>query len=212
MASASLGDDGSCGCCARQRRLYIVLSSSANDTCSAASPAERLTSLKICRKGASSFSALRFKLALSCRRWLCSNWSLYVLISTQAWCFSCPSLSYPAMSCPAFSAPPTRDALIPTHTKQYISTTRWATQLNWTQLTQLNSVYSQVSRVFVYDVTTYKLSHLGHYVHWKTWVEFSWVQLSGVELCHYKHPFKESVGRLWRVCNTQVLTRLHRAI
>ena len=98
MASASLGDDGSCGC-ARRRRLYIVLSSSANDTCSAAaSPAERLTSLKICRKGASSSSALRFKLALSCRRWLCSNWPLYVLISTQAWCFSCPSLFCPAKS------------------------------------------------------------------------------------------------------------------
>ena len=50
--------------------VCIVLSSSANDTCSAASPAERLTSLKICRKGASSSSALRFKLALSCRRWI----------------------------------------------------------------------------------------------------------------------------------------------
>ena len=38
---------------------------------------------------------------------LCSNWPLYVLISTQAWRFSCPSLScpaLPAMSCPAFSA------------------------------------------------------------------------------------------------------------
>jgi len=44
-----------------------------------------------------------------------------------------------------------------------------ATQLNSTQLTQLNSVQpisaKQVSRVIVYDVTTYKLSQLGHYVH-----------------------------------------------
>ena len=40
-----------------------------------------------------------------------------------------------------------------------------ATQLNSTQLTQLNSVYSQVSSVFVYDVMTYKLTQLGHYVH-----------------------------------------------
>ena len=36
------------------------------------------------------------------------------------------------------------------------------TQLNWPTWT----AYSQVSRVFVYDVTTYKLSQLGHYVHW----------------------------------------------
>ena len=44
-----------------------------------------------------------------------------------------------------------------------------ATQPNSTQLTQLNSVQpiseKQVSRVFVYDVMTYKLSQLGHYVH-----------------------------------------------
>jgi len=44
-----------------------------------------------------------------------------------------------------------------------------ATQLNSTQLTQLNSVQpisaKQVRRVFVYDVMTYKLSQLGHYVH-----------------------------------------------
>jgi len=44
-----------------------------------------------------------------------------------------------------------------------------ATQLNSTQLTQLNSIQpisaKQVSRVFVHDVTTYKLSELGHYVH-----------------------------------------------
>jgi len=51
-----------------------------------------------------------------------------------------------------------------------------ATQLNSTQLTQLNSVQpisaKQVSRVFVYDVINGTL----------TWVEFSWV-----ELCRYKH-------------------------
>jgi len=44
-----------------------------------------------------------------------------------------------------------------------------ATQPNSTQLTQLNSVQpisaKQVSRVFVYDVMTYKVSQLGHYVH-----------------------------------------------
>ena len=67
-----------------------------------------------------------------------------------------------------------------------------ATQLNWTQLnwTQLNSTqlnwpswtgYSQVSRVFVYDVITYKLSQL-------LFTLSSWVQLSWVELCRYKHP------------------------
>jgi len=39
----------------------------------------------------------------------------------------------------------------------------------YSDTTQLNcpsgTAYSQVSRVFVYDVTTYKLSQLGHYVH-----------------------------------------------
>ena len=48
----------------------------------------------------------------------CSNWPLYVLISIQAWCFSCPSLSCPAMSCPAFSAPP----IYNTCSTQYCST------------------------------------------------------------------------------------------
>jgi len=61
-----------------------------------------------------------------------------------------------------------------------------ATQLNWTQLnwTQLNwpgwTAFSQVSRVFVCDVTTYKLSQLLFTL--SSWVEFSWV-----ELCRYKH-------------------------
>jgi len=37
-----------------------------------------------------------------------------------------------------------------------------STELNWPSWT----AYSQVSRVFVYDVMTYKLNQLGHYVHW----------------------------------------------
>jgi len=61
-----------------------------------------------------------------------------------------------------------------------------ATQLNSTQLnsTELNwpswTAYSQVSRVFVYDVTTYKLS-LWVNCCLRCRVEFSWVQL-----CRYK--------------------------
>ena len=45
------------------------------------------------------------------------------------------------------------------------------TELNWPSWT----AYSQVSRVFVYDVTTYKLSQL-------SFTLSSWVQLSSVEL------------------------------
>ena len=44
----------------------------------------------------------------------------------------------------------------------FIATQLNSTQLNWRSWT----AYSQASRVFVYDVTTYKLSQLGHYVHW----------------------------------------------
>ena len=67
-----------------------------------------------------------------------------------------------------------------------------ATQLNcWTQ-TELNwsswTSYSQVSRVFVYDVTTYKLSQLLFTL--SSWVQLSSVQLSWVELCHYKRALK----------------------
>ena len=44
----------------------------------------------------------------------------------------------------------------------FIATQLNSTQLNWPSWT----AYSQVSHVFVYDVTTYKLSQPGHYVHW----------------------------------------------
>ena len=50
-----------------------------------------------------------------------------------------------------------------------------STQLNWPSWT----AYSQVSRVFVYDVTTYKLIQL-------LFTLSSWVQFSSVELCRYK--------------------------
>ena len=47
-----------------------------------------------------------------------------------------------------------------------------ATQLNSTQLNRFSwTAYSQVSRVFVYDVTTYKLSQLL----FTSWVQLSWV-------------------------------------
>jgi len=80
----------------------------------------------------------------------------------------------------------------------FITTQLNSTQLNWTQLTQLNSVQpisaKQVSRGFVYDVMSYKLSQLGHYVHW--WVTVVHAvnvsttrrRASWVELCRYKHP------------------------
>ena len=59
------------------------------------------------------------------------------------------------------------------------------TQLSWPSWT----AYSQVSRVFVYDVMTYKLS-----------------QLSWVELCRYKHPFR-CVFATTRYTNTRSLYR-----
>jgi len=50
------------------------------------------------------------------------------------------------------------------------------TELNWTELNWPSwTAYSQVSRVFVYDVTTHKLSQL-------LFTLSSWVQLSSVEL------------------------------
>jgi len=57
----------------------------------------------------------------------------------------------------------------------FIATQLNSTQLNWASWT----AYSQVSRVFVYDVTTYKLSQL-------LFTLSSWV-----ELCRYKHPFTD---------------------
>ena len=54
----------------------------------------------------------------------------------------------------------------------FIATQLNSTELNWPSWT----AYSQVSRVFVYDVTTYKLSQL-------LFTLSSWV-----ELCRYKHP------------------------
>jgi len=57
------------------------------------------------------------------------------------------------------------------------------TELNWTELNWPSwTAYSQVSRVFVYDVTTHKLSQL-------LFTLSSWVQLSWVELCRYKRAF-----------------------
>jgi len=43
-----------------------------------------------------------------------------------------------------------------------------ATQLNSTQLNSADPDEQRTAKsvVFVYDVTTYKLSQLGHYVHW----------------------------------------------
>ena len=71
------------------------------------------------------------------------------------------------------------------------------TQLNWTQLNQLNSVQPSQS-CFVYDVMTYKLSQL-LFTLWtcrQLDVELSSVEFSWVELCRYKHPFswKRHVG------------------
>jgi len=77
-----------------------------------------------------------------------------------------------------------------------------ATQLNWTELnsTQLNwpswTAYSQVSRVFVYDFTTYKLSQL-------LFTLSSWVQW--VELCRYKRALKLSVSRHLNSCVKSVI-------
>ena len=71
----------------------------------------------------------------------------------------------------------------------FIVTQLNSTQLNWTYLnsTELNwpswTAYSQVSRVFVYDVMTYKQSQL-------LFTLSSWVQLSSVELCRYKRAFR----------------------
>jgi len=63
----------------------------------------------------------------------------------------------------------------------FIATQLNSTQLNWPSWT----AYSQVSRVFVCDVTIYKLSQL-------LFTLSSWVQSSWVELCRYKHPFIRS--------------------
>jgi len=65
-----------------------------------------------------------------------------------------------------------------------------ATQLNWPSWT----AYSQVSRVFVYDVTTYKLSQL-LFTLWtcrQLDVELSSVELSWVVLCRYKRALREA--------------------
>jgi len=59
----------------------------------------------------------------------------------------------------------------------FIATQLNSTELNSTELKSLNwpswTAYSQVSCVFVYDVTTYKLSQL-------LFTLSSWVQLSSV--------------------------------
>ena len=68
------------------------------------------------------------------------------------------------------------------------------TQLNSTELNWLSwTAYSQVTRVFVHDVTTYKLSQLGHDVeNWSVTVvhavNTSTIQRR-VELCRYKRAF-----------------------
>ena len=62
-----------------------------------------------------------------------------------------------------------------------------ATQLNWINWPSWTA-YNQVSRVFVYDVTTYKLSWLLFTL--SSWVQLSWVQLSWVELCRYKRALR----------------------
>jgi len=52
------------------------------------------------------------------------------------------------------------------------------TQLNWTELNWPSwTAYSQVSRVFVYDVTTYKLSQLLFTL--SSWVQLSCVAING---------------------------------
>jgi len=51
----------------------------------------------------------------------------------------------------------------------FIATQLNSTELNWPSWT----AYSQVSRVFVYDVTTYKLSQLLFTL--SSWVQLSWV-------------------------------------
>ena len=67
------------------------------------------------------------------------------------------------------------------HKGVFIATQLNSTELNWPSWT----AYSQVSRVFVYDVTTYKLSQL-LFTLW-TCRQLD-VELSSVELCRYKHP------------------------
>ena len=67
----------------------------------------------------------------------------------------------------------------------FIATQPNSTELNWPSWT----AYSQVSRVFVYDVMAYKLSQL-------LFTLWSWVQLSWAELCRYKRALKVSVS--WR--------------
>jgi len=70
--------------------------------------------------------------------------------------------------------------------QRHNSTQLNSTELNWPSWT----AYSQVSRVFVYDVTTYKLSRL-------LFTRSSWVQLSSVELCRYKRAFRL---HCWSMC------------
>jgi len=81
----------------------------------------------------------------------------------------------------------------------YSDTTQF-NSCNWPSWT----AYSQVSRVFVYDVTTYKLSQLAGSLRsliGDSWVELCRyrhftnsnatrrrVELSSVKLCRYKHP------------------------
>jgi len=52
------------------------------------------------------------------------------------------------------------------------------------------TAYSQDSRVFVYDVTTYKLGQLLFML--SSWVQLSLVEFSWVELCRYK-PYKRAL-------------------
>ena len=86
----------------------------------------------------------------------------------------------------------------------FIATQLNSTELNWPSWT----AYSQVSRVFVYDVMTYKLSQLGHYTFIDRWplftlwtrrqldVELSWVELSCVGVAIDTSPTQ--LNSTWR--------------
>jgi len=74
------------------------------------------------------------------------------------------------------------------HSTQLNSTELNSTQLNWPSWT----AYSQVSRVFVYDVTTNKLSQL-------LFTLSSWVQLSCVAInTHWRGVYRDTTQLNWR--------------